>query len=125
MVDRTNHHLFQPLLYQVAAGGLSEGDCASAIRGHLRRQPNASVLMAEVTDVDVERRRVILDRAEPLGYDSLVVACGAETSYFGNDEWEDVVRAEDPSRRRRAARPHRLRLRGGRAGHRSGPGTNG
>ncbi len=87
LVDRTNHHLFQPLLYQVAAGGLSEGDCASAIRGHLRRHPNASVLMAEVTDLDVERRRVILDRAEPLDYDSLVVACGAETSYFGNDEW--------------------------------------
>ena len=62
LVDRTNHHLFQPLLYQVAAGGLSEGDCASAIRGHLRKHPNASVLMAEVTDLDVERRRVILDR---------------------------------------------------------------
>ena len=90
LVDRTNHHLFQPLLYQVAAGGLSEGDCASAIRGHLRRQANASVLMAEVTDLDVERRRVILDRAEPLDYDSLVVACGAETSYFGHDEWADA-----------------------------------
>ena len=90
LVDRTNHHLFQPLLYQVAAGGLSEGDCASAIRGHLRRQANASVLMAEVTDLDVERRRVILDRAEPLDYDSLVVACGAETSYFGHDEWAEA-----------------------------------
>ncbi len=89
LVDRTNHHLFQPLLYQVAAGGLSEGDCASAIRGHLRRHPNASVLMAEVTDLDLERRRVILDRAEPLEYDSLVVACGAETSYFGHDEWAE------------------------------------
>ena len=54
-MDRTNHHLFQPLLYQVAAGGLSEGDCASAIRGMLKRQPNVSVLMAEVTDLDVER----------------------------------------------------------------------
>ena len=90
LVDRTNHHLFQPLLYQVAAGGLSEGDCASAIRGHLRRQANASVLMAEVTDLDVEARRVILDRAEPLDYDSLVVACGAETSYFGHDEWAEA-----------------------------------
>ena len=90
LVDRTNHHLFQPLLYQVAAGGLSEGDCASAIRGHLRRQANASVLMAKVTDLDVEARRVILDRAEPLDYDSLVVACGAETSYFGHDEWADA-----------------------------------
>jgi NADH dehydrogenase len=90
LVDRTNHHLFQPLLYQVAAGGLSEGDCASAIRGHLRKHPNASVLMAEVTDLDVERRRVILDGAEPLDYDSLVVACGAETSYFGHDEWAET-----------------------------------
>ena len=91
LVDRTNHHLFQPLLYQVAAGGLSEGDCASAIRGHLRKHPNASVLMAEVTDLDVERRRVILDGADPLDYDSLVVACGAETSYFGHDEWADTA----------------------------------
>jgi NADH:quinone reductase (non-electrogenic) len=87
LVDRANHHLFQPLLYQVAAGGLSEGDCASAIRGHLRRHSNASALMAEVIDLEVERRRVILDRGEPLDYDSLVVACGAETSYFGHDEW--------------------------------------
>jgi NADH:quinone reductase (non-electrogenic) len=90
LVDRTNHHLFQPLLYQVAAGALSEGECASPIRGHLRHSPNASVLMAEVTDLDVERRRVILAAAEPLEYDSLVVACGAETSYFGHDEWADV-----------------------------------
>jgi NADH:quinone reductase (non-electrogenic) len=90
LVDRTNHHLFQPLLYQVAAGGLSEGDCASAIRGHLRKHPSASVLMAEVTDLDVERRRVILDAAEPLDYDSLVLACGGETSYFGHDEWAET-----------------------------------
>ena len=109
LVDRTNHHLFQPLLYQVAAGGLSEGDCASPIRGHLRRHSNASVLMAEVTDLDVERRRVILDRAEPLDYDSLVVACGAETSYFGHDEWaETSFGPEDASRRCRPARAHRL-----------------
>ena len=90
LVDRTNHHLFQPLLYQVAAGGLSEGDCASSIRSHLRRHINASVLMAEVTDLDVERRRVTLDGSEPLDYDSLVLACGAETSYFGHDEWADT-----------------------------------
>jgi NADH dehydrogenase len=90
LVDRTNHHLFQPLLYQVAAGALSEGECASAIRGHLRDHANASVLMAEVTDIDVDGRRVILDAGEPLEYDSLVAACGAETSYFGHDEWADV-----------------------------------
>jgi NADH dehydrogenase len=90
LVDRTNHHLFQPLLYQVAAGALSEGECASAIRGHLRHRRNVGVLMDEVTDLDVERRQVILDTGEPLDYDSLVVACGAETSYFGHDEWASV-----------------------------------
>jgi NADH dehydrogenase len=90
LVDRMNHHLFQPLLYQVAAGGLSPGEVASAIRGHLKRQSNASVLMAEVTDIDVARRQVHLDRGEALDYDSLIVSCGAETSYFGHDEWQEA-----------------------------------
>jgi NADH dehydrogenase len=90
LIDRTNHHLFQPLLYQVAAGALSVGECASAIRGHLKHHSNASVLMAEVTGIDVGGRRVMVDAGEPLEYDSLVVACGAETSYFGHDEWADV-----------------------------------
>jgi NADH:ubiquinone reductase (H+-translocating) len=90
VVDRTNHHLFQPLLYQVAAGGISEGDCASPIRAHLKRQANTGVLMAAVVDVDVERRRVTLDTGEQLAYDSLIVSCGAETSYFGNDQWAEV-----------------------------------
>jgi NADH:ubiquinone reductase (H+-translocating) len=91
LVDRTNHHLFQPLLYQVAAGGLSPGDCASAIRGHLKRQSNAAVLMAGVTGIDVEEKHVALDSGERLAYDSLIVACGARTSYFGHDEWEHVT----------------------------------
>jgi NADH:ubiquinone reductase (H+-translocating) len=90
VVDRMNHHLFQPLLYQAAAGGLSAGEVCSAIRGRLRRQRNASVLMAEVTDIDVDRRRIVLDQGDPIGYDSLIVACGAETSYFGHDEWKEV-----------------------------------
>ena len=77
LVDRKNHHLFQPLLYQVAAGALRRGDCASSIRAQLRRQANATVVMAEVTDLDVEARRVTLDRGEQLDYDSLIVACGA------------------------------------------------
>jgi NADH dehydrogenase len=89
VVDRVNHHLFQPLLYQVATGAISDADCATPIRTHLRRQANASVLMAEVTGFDVERRQAILDRGERLTYDSLIVACGAETSYFGHDEWAD------------------------------------
>jgi NADH dehydrogenase len=91
LVDRMNHHLFQPLLYQVAAGALSPSDCASPIRPALKRSSNTGVLMAEVTDVDAERRQVVLDRGDRLDYDSLIVACGAQTSYFGNDEWRDVT----------------------------------
>jgi NADH dehydrogenase len=91
VVDRMNHHLFQPLLYQVAAGGITAGDCASAIRGHLKRQSNAAVLMAAVTDIDAEAKQIALDSGERLEYDSLIVACGAETSYFGHDEWRDVT----------------------------------
>src|ERR1700742_3035197 len=62
LVDRTNHHLFQPLVYQLSACGLSMGDCAAPIRGMLRHQPNVQVAMAEVTDVDPERRELSLDR---------------------------------------------------------------
>ncbi len=90
LVDRRNHQLFQPLLYQVAAGGLASGECAYPIRVALRRASNTRVLLAEATDIDVERRELMLDRGERLEYDSLIVACGAETSYFGNDEWRDV-----------------------------------
>ena len=91
LVDRTNHHLFQPLLYQAAAGALSPSDCASPIRPALKHSPNTTVLMAEVTDVDVEHRQLVLDRGDRLDYDSLIVACGGQTSYFGHDEWEDVT----------------------------------
>jgi NADH:quinone reductase (non-electrogenic) len=90
LVDRMNHHLFQPLLYQAAAGGVSPGECAPPIRASLRHCRNTEVLMAEVVDVDVEQRQVVLDRGERIDYDSLIVACGGETSYFGNDEWKDV-----------------------------------
>jgi NADH dehydrogenase len=90
VVDRTNHQLFQPLLYQVATGGLSEGNISTPIRGLLRGQRNASVLMAAATGFDTDRRQVTLDRGERLDYDSLILACGAETSYFGNDQWREV-----------------------------------
>ncbi len=100
VVDRTNHHLFQPLLYQCAMGAISLGNLASPIRGHLKRQSNASVLMAEVTDFDVERRQVTLDRGERLGYDSLILACGAQTSYFGHDEWQRTSFGLKNARRR-------------------------
>jgi NADH dehydrogenase len=91
LVDRTNHHLFQPLLYQVAAGAISQSDCAAPIRPSLKRSSNTTVLMAEVTEIDPERRHVVLSDGERLDYDSLIVACGARTSYFGHDEWEEVT----------------------------------
>jgi NADH:ubiquinone reductase (H+-translocating) len=91
VVDRHNHLLFQPLIYQVAAGALSSGDVAAPQRYMLKRHPNASVLMAAVTDVDVAERQVVLDRGERLAYDSLVLACGGETSYFGHDDWRAVT----------------------------------
>ena len=91
LVDRNNHHLFQPLLYQAAAGALSPSDCASPIRPYLKHSNNTTVLMAEVTEVDPERRQVVLDRGDRLDYDSLIVACGGETSYFGKDEWRQVT----------------------------------
>jgi len=91
LVDRTNHHLFQPLLYQVATGILSEGEIAPALRSMFRHQPNVRVLLAEVTAIDLEARTV--DARVPdgerlaLGYDTLVVAAGATDSYFGHREW--------------------------------------
>jgi NADH:ubiquinone reductase (H+-translocating) len=89
LVDRTNHHLFQPLLYQLASGMLSMGECAAPIRGMLAKQRNVRVEMAEVTAIDAERRELTLDRGEHIGYDSLLVAAGADTSYFGHDEWQE------------------------------------
>jgi NADH dehydrogenase len=87
VVDRTNHHLFQPLLYQVAMAGLSPADIAAPIRSVLRRQKNVSVRLAEATGVDFERQVVKLHDGE-LGYDYLVLATGGRTSYFGHGEWE-------------------------------------
>ncbi len=87
VVDRMHHHLFQPLLYQVACGGLAEGEIAVPIRTALRRASNVNVLMAAATGLDAERRLLEIDGGEQLPYDSLIVACGARTSYFGNEEW--------------------------------------
>jgi NADH dehydrogenase len=87
LVDRRNFHLFQPLLYQVATGGLSPGDIASALRWVLRRQRNARVWLAEATGIDVHGRRVLL-ADDVLPYDTLVVATGASHHYFGRDDWE-------------------------------------
>jgi NADH dehydrogenase len=86
VIDRQNHHLFQPLLYQVATAGLSPADIAWPIRSLLRRQQNARVLMGEVTAVDTARKVVLLD-GRPVAYDGLVLATGATHGYFGRDEW--------------------------------------
>ena len=90
LLDRRNFHLFQPLLYQVATGGLSPGEIASPLRFVLRRSKNTQVLLAEVTDLDTAKRRVILRDGEA-GYDTLIVAAGASHSYFGHDEWEPLA----------------------------------
>src|SRR5258706_14995025 len=87
LVDRRNFHLFQPLLYQVATGGLSPGEIASPLRHVLERNRNTSVWLAEVTDIDVAGRKLILDKRE-LPYDTLVLAPGSTNHYFGHDEWE-------------------------------------
>lgn len=90
VIDRRNHHLFQPLIYQAAAGSLGSGEVAAPIRQMLKRQPNAAVLMDEVTGIDAERRQVVLPAGDRIGYDTLIMACGGETSYFGHDEWAKV-----------------------------------
>ena len=87
LVDRTNHHLFQPLLYQVATAGLSAPAIAAPIRHLFRRQPNATTLLGEVTHIDVAARTVHLQDGPHLPYDHLIVAAGATHSYFGRDEW--------------------------------------
>jgi NADH dehydrogenase len=87
VIDRQNHHLFQPLLYQVASAGLSAPDIAQPIRAILAKKPNLNVLMAEVTGVDFVSRRVVHDSGE-IAYDYLVLALGGVTSYFGHPEWE-------------------------------------
>ncbi len=91
LIDRMHHHLFQPLIYQCALGGVGAAECASPIRAALKRTANATVLMAEATAVDAGTREVTLDDGRRLPYDSLIVACGARTSYFGRDEWGDVT----------------------------------
>src|SRR5579859_462639 len=87
VIDRKNHHTFQPLLYQVATAGLSPGEIAAPIRSILRSHKNVEVLMAEVTGFNLDRRTVETPEAD-IPYDYLVVAAGARHSYFGHDDWE-------------------------------------
>ena len=102
VIDRKNHHTFQPLLYQVATAGLSPGEIAAPIRSILHRHKNIEVLMAEVTGFDLERRVVqtavqtdsqndAQNEVQEIPYDSLIVAAGARHAYFGHDEWEALA----------------------------------
>ncbi len=90
IIDRRNHHLFQPLLYQVATAGLSPADIAVPVRNVLRNHDNVQVLMAEVEAVDTSAREVIT-HGRTLGYDYLVIATGSQPSYFGHDEWRQFA----------------------------------
>lgn len=88
VIDRRNHHLFQPMLYQVATAALNPSDIASPIRSILSKQQNAEVLLGEVVDIDAEKRQVRLADGAVIDYDYCAVATGARHAYFGHDEWE-------------------------------------
>lgn len=88
LVDKRNFHLFQPLLYQVATGGLSPADIASPLRGVLARQSNVTVKLGEMTGIDYERREIVLTDTR-IPYDNAIIATGSQNFYFGNDSWRD------------------------------------
>src|SRR6202795_318902 len=90
VVDRKNHHTFQPLLYQVATAGLSPGEIAAPIRWILRSHSNVEVLLEEVVDFNLEQKKVIT-KEQVLEYDFLIIASGATHAYFGHDEWEPLA----------------------------------
>jgi NADH dehydrogenase len=90
VIDQRNHHLFQPLLYQVATAGLSPADIAAPIRGILRRQANTRVVLGTVTGIDREGRSVLIGERR-IPYDQLVIATGARDAYFGHDDWATVT----------------------------------
>ena len=101
IIDRTNHHLFQPLLYQVATGILSEGQIAPAIRDVLRRHKSVRVVLGEVEHIDLDAKSVHVDefgKPMTIEYDSLIVAGGAATSYFGHDEFQKGVVGHEVTR---------------------------
>jgi NADH:ubiquinone reductase (H+-translocating) len=91
LVDKTNHHLFQPLLYQVATAGLSAPAIAAPVRHLFRQQANVTALLGEVTAIDVDGRRVLLAGDTALPYDHLIVSAGATHSYFGRDDWAPLA----------------------------------
>lgn len=87
LIDKRNFHLFQPLLYQVATGGLGPAEIAAPLRSLFRRQPNVRVLCAEVVDIDPVRQTIVLHDGQALRWDYLIIAAGASSNYFGNDSW--------------------------------------
>jgi len=91
LIDKRNFHLFQPLLYQVATGSLSPGEIAAPLRAVLSRQKNVEVLLGEAVDLDPAAKRVVLRDGGVFPYDSLIIATGSETSYYGNDHWRDFA----------------------------------
>jgi NADH:ubiquinone reductase (H+-translocating) len=91
LIDRRNYHLYQPLLGQVATGSLSPGQISAPLRSLLAKQKNTRVLMGSVEDINPDSREVFLADGEVLAYDSLIVATGSQTSYFGNNEWREFV----------------------------------
>lgn len=88
LIDKSNHHLFQPLLYEVATAALSPGEIATPLREVLRNQENTTVLMGEVVKIDKTNKQLILTNGEIIHFDYLIIAIGARHSYFGNDQWE-------------------------------------
>src|ERR1700722_6707454 len=89
LIDRRNFHLFQPLMYQIATGSLSPGEIAAPLRGVLSRQKNTQVLLGEVSDIDPAAKKIQLLDGAAFDYDSLIVATGSQTSYYGNDSWRE------------------------------------
>lgn len=89
LIDRTNHHLFQPLLYQVATAGLSAPDIAAPLRHILGHQRNVEVRLGEVVTIDKQARQIRMADGSTLDYDTLLLATGATHAYFGNDQWAD------------------------------------
>jgi NADH dehydrogenase len=88
LIDKTNHHLFQPLLYEVATAALSPGDIATPLREILRHQDNTTVIMGEVIKIDKKSKQITISNGDIIGYDYLVISIGARHSYFGREDWE-------------------------------------
>ncbi|MCX6994912.1 MAG: NAD(P)/FAD-dependent oxidoreductase [Chlamydiae bacterium] len=109
LVDRTNHHLFQPFLYQVASAALTSSDIATPLREIFRNQENVRIIMSEAVSIDTEKQIVTLTHCDPIPYDYLVLATGAKHSYFGNEIWEEFAPGLKTLEDAQAIREHILR----------------